>query len=101
MADWLVSVHGPSFPSQHAAASAAVYGMLAFLLAPGLSWGRRTAIVSSAVVLTGSVCVSRVYLGVHWGTDVLAGASLGAALVVMAAAGTVWTRGDVRPDTAG
>jgi membrane protein DedA with SNARE-associated domain/membrane-associated phospholipid phosphatase len=100
-ADWLVGVQGPSFPSQHAAASAAVCGMVVFLLVPGLSWGRRTAVVSAAVVVTVLVCVSRVYLGVHWCTDVVAGASLGAALVLIAAAATVWARGDVRVRSAG
>jgi undecaprenyl-diphosphatase len=61
-----------SFPSGHAMASTAIYGMVAFIVArerPGSRWVPFVA----AAVLVLLIGVSRVFLGVHWVTDVLAG----------------------------
>jgi undecaprenyl-diphosphatase len=69
-----------SFPSGHAFLSAAILLTLAGLLARASPReGQRRVIVSCAVVLTLAVGLSRVYLGVHWPSDVLAGWLLGAA----------------------
>jgi membrane-associated phospholipid phosphatase len=58
----------------------AVYGMLAALAAAATtSWARKVAAWALAVVITGVVAVSRLYLGAHWLTDVLGGLALGAA----------------------
>jgi membrane-associated phospholipid phosphatase len=58
----------------------AVYGMLAALAAASTtSWARKVAAWTLAVVITGAVAVSRLYLGAHWLTDVLGGLALGAA----------------------
>jgi undecaprenyl-diphosphatase len=68
-----------SFPSGHAAGSAAIYGILLYLFARGRR--PRVAVVCSAayVVLVVTICFSRLYLEVHYLSDVLAGASLGLA----------------------
>jgi membrane-associated phospholipid phosphatase len=76
-----VHVSGYSFPSGHAAGAASVYLPLALLL---LLSSRRPAVSRSAVFVAGTVCVlvsiSRVVLGVHYPSDVIAGVALGAAL---------------------
>lgn len=76
---WAV-VHDASFPSGHSAGSAVVYLTLAALgtqIVRGR--GTRRAIIALAVLLVGAIGCSRVYLGVHWPSDVLAGWSLGTA----------------------
>jgi undecaprenyl-diphosphatase len=76
----LVDVQTASFPSGHAMLSAVCYLTLGALLA-GVAEQRRSKayILGTAVALTAVVGFSRIYLGVHWPTDVLAGWCLGAA----------------------
>ncbi|PHK94234.1 acid phosphatase [Pseudoroseomonas rhizosphaerae] len=76
----LAEVHTASFPSGHAMLSAACYLTLGTLLA-GVTPSRRLKayILGVAIGLALLVGSSRVYLGVHWPTDVLAGWCLGAA----------------------
>jgi undecaprenyl-diphosphatase len=76
----LAEVHTASFPSGHAMLSAACYLTLGTLLA-GVTPGRplKTYLMGAAILLTLVIGGSRVYLGVHWPTDVLAGWCLGAA----------------------
>jgi membrane-associated phospholipid phosphatase len=86
----LVSESGASFPSGHATDSTALYVTLALVVAifvfrrPIARW----ACVLGSAVLSGAIGVSRLVLGVHWPTDVLAGWALGlsVALVVTIAA---------------
>ena len=74
----LAVVDSPSFPSGHSMMSAIVYLTLGTLLAR-LVVQRRLKLycLSVAVVLTGLIGMSRVYLGVHYPTDVLAGWTAG------------------------
>lgn len=77
--DRLVAGNGPSFPSGHVMAAIAIWGLLPPVVA--LLNGRRSAwwwsVAISATVI-GSVALSRVYLGVHWLTDVVGALLLGA-----------------------
>lgn len=71
---------GMSFPSGHASMSAIVFLTLGALLANTRGrWVERVFILATAAIATFLVGVSRVALGVHWATDVLAGWALGAA----------------------
>jgi len=73
-------VYTASFPSGHAMMSAVTYLTLAVLLGRAVpSWRLRLFFLLSALFLTALVGVSRVYLGVHWPTDVVAGWAVGAA----------------------
>jgi undecaprenyl-diphosphatase len=76
----LVEVHSTSFPSGHAMNSAVVYLTLGALLARTRSEKDvRIYLMAVAILLTLLIGVSRVYLGVHWPSDVLAGWCDGAA----------------------
>jgi undecaprenyl-diphosphatase len=76
----LAEVHTASFPSGHAMLSATCYLTLGTLLA-GVTRSRRLKayVLGAAVMLVVIIGASRIYLGVHWPTDVLAGWALGAA----------------------
>jgi len=68
---------GPSFPSGHTSTAAASWA--AFALVVGRWWGRRAwpALAGTAVGIAVAVALSRVFLDVHWLTDVLGGLALG------------------------
>jgi membrane-associated phospholipid phosphatase len=68
-----------SFPSGHALVSLAVYGALALLVAPRLTMPRRVLLFGAAGLLVLAIGFSRLYLGVHYLTDVLAGYAIGSA----------------------
>lgn len=76
----LAEVQSASFPSGHAMISAITYLTLGVLLTRAHKQRRTKIIIMSyAIALTLTIGASRVYLGVHWPTDVLAGWALGAA----------------------
>ena len=70
---------GPSFPSGHSSWSAAFLAAAALLLGRGRGRGARAAIAGVAAGLATAVASSRVLLGVHWLSDVIAGLALGSA----------------------
>lgn len=82
----LVPGRGPSFPSGHVLATVGFYGVLAALTwksTPG-PWRRAAAYAAATAVILG-VGFSRIYLGVHWFSDVVAGFAVGTAFVLTVA----------------
>ncbi|HEY4023408.1 MAG TPA: phosphatase PAP2 family protein [Pseudonocardiaceae bacterium] len=90
----LAVASGTSFPSGHAAGSAAVYVLLLLLAAPWLMhrWLRSVA-MALVVLLVLAIAASRLLLGVHYPSDVTAGLGLGLAC---AAAAVLLTRAMTR-----
>jgi undecaprenyl-diphosphatase len=69
-----------SFPSGHTAAATVLYGLLAcYLLRRVRAWPARAAIAGACCLMVALVALSRMYLGVHYLSDVLAAAAEGAA----------------------
>ena len=76
----LTQVDNASFPSGHAMISAATYLTVGALLASSQASRRvRLYVLGLSVAITLLIGVSRLYLGVHWPSDVIAGWSAGAA----------------------
>ncbi len=79
IAEMLRQVHGYSFPSGHAMGSTVVFGALSYLaVRSAIRWGWKAAWLALAWTLIAAISLSRVYLGVHWISDVGAGIAAGA-----------------------
>jgi len=72
----LITEKSFSFPSGHALGSLVLYGLLAYLLATHYPRFSKF-IYSVAVIAIAAIGISRLYLGVHWPTDVIAGYGVG------------------------
>jgi undecaprenyl-diphosphatase len=79
---WLLPTTGYSFPSGHAVAGAALYPLLGWLVLRPRGRGVPGYLLGLAVGVF--VGLGRLYAGVHWPSDVLAGWALGAALSLAA-----------------
>ncbi|HEY3086160.1 MAG TPA: phosphatase PAP2 family protein [Candidatus Dormibacteraeota bacterium] len=79
---------GNSFPSGHVIRAVIVYGLLAFVIHRLSTSPRvRTLAIAGSIVIIGLVSIDRLYLDVHWESDVIGGLLLGAIALL---AGTVW-----------
>ena len=91
---------GLSFPSGHAQSAMVAVLVLLLVLLPLVHGRRRLAAFALAAAWVLAIGFSRVALGVHYVTDVLAGYALGAAWVAaMTAAFRAWRRERGRPET--
>ncbi len=86
-----------SFPSGHTLNSTVCYGIIALVTLPLVrSVAARLAIGLTVGVLVFAIGTSRLYLGYHWATDVLAGWTLGLSILAVAATVTTLWRQSVR-----
>ena len=90
--------HGPddpagwAFPSGHTTESTSVYVALAYLIAETqAAWRTKVQLLAFALMVAFLIGISRIYLGVHWPTDVMSGWALGIAwlAVVFTSSSTV------------
>ena len=73
--------NGFSFPSGHAALSLALYGFLTYLAWKNFPQRYRIILVAIAALLVGLIGLSRLYLGLHFVSDVLVGYAIGTILL--------------------
>lgn len=84
-------VHTASFPSGHSMLAAVTYLTLGVLVARTLPERRlKVYVLALAALIAGLVGVSRVYLGVHWPSDVVAGWLAGLAWASLCILGARW-----------
>lgn len=78
LAEMLRRAHGYSFPSGHAMGSTVVAGAFTYLAVRVLhTWRQKSAAIAFGITFVAAVAASRVYLGVHWMSDIGAGISAG------------------------
>lgn len=81
---WPYIESGYSFPSGHATAAMAFYGFLAYYIYSGASSPTtRRVVIAIAGILIALIGFSRLYLGVHYLSDVLAGYAIGLGMVLV------------------
>lgn len=81
--DPILTLTSFSFPSGHAMGSTLLYGALAAIMIwPMRQWRWRVATVGAVALLVATICFSRVYLGVHYLSDVVAGCLAGVVWLV-------------------
>ena len=69
----LIEISGFSFPSGHTMMATSLYAILAFILWRSARNGARATIAVIAVGMIGMICISRIYLGVHFPSDIVGG----------------------------
>ena len=84
--------HGWSFPSGHMTRAVVVYGLLAFVAVrlAEREWVRRLAPFAAAVLLV-AMAIDRLYLAVHWESDVIGGALLGGTFLAASISWLEWS----------
>jgi undecaprenyl-diphosphatase len=78
----IATAAGWSFPSGHSSGSLVTYGIIAYVLVRVLPDGWRLAVIVAATVIAFTTASSRVFLRVHFASDVLAGFALGTVWLV-------------------
>ena len=85
--------HSFSFPSWHATIAVAFYGFVGYLLMRfSQSWSRKVNIFFTTILIIIAIGFSRVYLGVHYISDVWSGYLVGAMWLIIAVSFSEWLR---------
>jgi undecaprenyl-diphosphatase len=93
LAHRLLEVHGYSFPSGHSAGAAALYVTLAFVLGRHLrTLTNRSMLLAASCFIAVLIGFSRVYLGVHYPSDVVSGLTFGSGWALLLTAAFEWHR---------
>jgi len=95
--DPILTLTDYGFPSGHTMIASVLYGVVAaYLCAQTADWRRRVLVVAAASVLIALVGFSRIYLGAHYLSDVLAGMAEGLAWLSLCVTVVyaIWLRGD-------
>jgi membrane-associated phospholipid phosphatase len=90
--DRLVHATNESLPSGHATMAIVVIGTLVVLAWSGRSPAGRAVMLAAAALWVGAVGLTRLYLGVHWFSDVVAGWLVGGAWLAVCVAAWSWWR---------
>jgi undecaprenyl-diphosphatase len=97
----LYAEHSFSFPSGHATIAVAFYGFAGYIVARVTrSWNRKVNIFFATVILISAIGFSRIYLGVHYVSDVWSGYLVGAMWVIIAIALSEWLERKLKEDRA-
>jgi undecaprenyl-diphosphatase len=91
----LVHAVSESLPSGHATTAVVVVGTLVVLAWQGRTRAARTGMVAAAAIWVGAVGLTRIYLGVHWFSDVIAGWLVGGAWLAVCMVAWSWWRARV------
>jgi membrane-associated phospholipid phosphatase len=96
----LVREHSFSFPSGHSVGAVVLYGMITYLIWRHLrDFAQRTGVIAFALLLIAGIGASRVYIGVHYPTDVAAGYVVGLVwLLTLVGANEYLVRDEPPPD---
>ena len=79
----LIDITGFSFPSGHAMGSTAFFGSVMFIINRKMSGADKGIIIGLCALMILMVSISRVYLGVHYPTDIVAGIIGGVFCIVL------------------
>lgn len=109
--DWAAGASGYAFPSGHTTAATIAAALMAWLITQRPTFSRPNAMLvwGLAAVVAVTVGITRIYLGVHWPTDVIGGWALGVTWAIQgiivirrwqrhAAAGQEATKSTISPD---
>ncbi|ANZ33376.1 phosphatase PAP2 family protein [Staphylococcus carnosus] len=90
----LVEIGGYSFPSGHAMGSTSFFGSIIFIASRYLHGTPRVMMTAFCIFMIAMICLSRIYLGVHYPTDIMGGITAGLICILTV---SVFFKGKLKP----